>query len=152
MDWLIHAETEPVNPREWSDQIEGLLEVLDEVAGVSHATGWSSAGGFGATFVIRGRSAVEALTEGHNGFRAALDKLGIRRAVQHLEVAPVGSEEPEFVGATDIAAILNISRQRVYQLLRKPDFPPPARRLARGSLWNRWQIETWASTARKRSA
>ena len=40
--------------------------------------------------------------------------------------------------------MLGVSRQRVQQLTRHPDFPPPVARLAMGSVWTRADVTAWA--------
>lgn len=48
------------------------------------------------------------------------------------------------VGVHEIADMLNISRQRVMQLVERDDFPPPAVVLYAGRrIWNRVDIERW---------
>lgn len=48
------------------------------------------------------------------------------------------------VGAVEIAAMLGVSRQRVYQLAASADFPIPEASLAGGRVWSRESIEEWA--------
>lgn len=49
------------------------------------------------------------------------------------------------VGATEIAAMLSVSRQRVHQLAKDdPEFPEPAVVLSAGGVWEREAIERWA--------
>lgn len=48
------------------------------------------------------------------------------------------------VGVPEIARILGVSRQRVYQLIDTyDDFPPPVATLAVGRIWARAAIEEW---------
>ena len=47
------------------------------------------------------------------------------------------------VGATEIAEILGVSRQRVHQLAASPDFPRPEVELSAGKVWSREAIERW---------
>ena len=42
---------------------------------------------------------------------------------------------PEVVGATEAARMLGVSRQRLYQLAKRDDFPPPMVQLAAGPVW-----------------
>jgi len=45
---------------------------------------------------------------------------------------------------TEVAGILGVSRQRVYQLAHDyPDFPAPVAMLASGRVWDRAAIEAW---------
>lgn len=48
------------------------------------------------------------------------------------------------VGTAEIADLLQVSRQRVYQLSQHPDWPQPIARLAMGAVWRREDIRTWA--------
>lgn len=48
------------------------------------------------------------------------------------------------VGAAEIADLLGVSRQRVDQLTRRPDFPAPVAELASGRFWVRGEVERWA--------
>jgi prophage regulatory protein len=51
----------------------------------------------------------------------------------------------DVVGVPEIARILGVSRQRVYQLMEAyEDFPPPVARLAVGRIWARSAIEEWS--------
>jgi predicted DNA-binding transcriptional regulator AlpA len=51
----------------------------------------------------------------------------------------------DLVGVTEVKEFLNVSRQRVHQLIRDhPDFPAPVAELASGRIWLRKDIEEWA--------
>lgn len=48
------------------------------------------------------------------------------------------------MGAAEIGERLGgISRQRVYQLTSRPDFPTPAHVLQMGKVWNTEDVEKW---------
>jgi prophage regulatory protein len=48
------------------------------------------------------------------------------------------------VGAHEIRMLLGgVSRQRVYQLTSRPDFPHPIADLAQGKVWAADDVETW---------
>ncbi|MGH9155956.1 MAG: DNA-binding protein [Acidimicrobiales bacterium] len=52
------------------------------------------------------------------------------------------------MGPTEAAAFLDISRQRLHQLITTDeDFPEPAAALARGPVWAKAAIEYWARKA-----
>ncbi|MFD7161186.1 DNA-binding protein [Kribbella sp. NPDC059898] len=42
----------------------------------------------------------------------------------------------ELLGAAEIRAILGLTRQRVYQITSRPDFPKPRAELAMGNVWD----------------
>lgn len=48
------------------------------------------------------------------------------------------------VSRVEIADILNVSQQRVYQLMQRDDFPEPTADLAIGKVWERAAILAWA--------
>jgi predicted DNA-binding transcriptional regulator AlpA len=47
------------------------------------------------------------------------------------------------VGAHEIRGLLGVSRQRVYQLAKRSDFPRPIAELAQGKVWVLADIEAW---------
>ncbi len=50
----------------------------------------------------------------------------------------------DVVGAPEVAKMLGVSRQRVYQLIDSyEDFPAPLATLAVGRIWSRAAIEEW---------
>jgi predicted DNA-binding transcriptional regulator AlpA len=55
------------------------------------------------------------------------------------------------VGAHEIRALLGVSRQRVYQLAGRSDFPKPIATLAQGKIWALGDIETWIGAHRGRA-
>jgi len=52
------------------------------------------------------------------------------------------------VGAHEIRSLLGVSRQRVYQLAGRSDFPQPVATLAQGKIWAIDDIEAWIDTHR----
>lgn len=52
------------------------------------------------------------------------------------------------MGAAEIAARLNLSRQRVTQLTNRPDWPRPYDRLAVGRVWATADVEAWIAANR----
>jgi prophage regulatory protein len=52
----------------------------------------------------------------------------------------------ELVSTAEIAALLNVSIQRVHQLMHAyEDFPTPVAELAVGRIWQRSDIEAWVN-------
>lgn len=47
------------------------------------------------------------------------------------------------MGAAEIGRLFDISRQRVQQLIAKPDFPAPEEDLAMGKIWSTEKIQAW---------
>jgi prophage regulatory protein len=53
------------------------------------------------------------------------------------------------LGAHEIRAYMgNVSRQRVYQLTARTDFPHPIAELAQGKVWLASDVEAWVATHR----
>ena len=48
------------------------------------------------------------------------------------------------IGAAEIARMLGVSRQRVQQIVAKPDFPRPEAELAMGKVWSTEAVREWA--------
>ncbi|WP_328469087.1 DNA-binding protein [Actinoplanes sp. NBC_00393] len=54
------------------------------------------------------------------------------------------------VGAAEISVLLGgVSRQRVYQLTRRADFPAPVADLAQGKVWNADDVLAWIASHRR---
>lgn len=52
---------------------------------------------------------------------------------------------PDFLmGATEIAELLGVSRQRVQQLAKTDGFPAPYDVLTMGAVWLKVDVEKWA--------
>ena len=53
-------------------------------------------------------------------------------------------DQVDVVGVPEMARILGVSRQRVYQLIEAyDDFPRPVAELAVGRIWSRVAVEEW---------
>jgi prophage regulatory protein len=57
---------------------------------------------------------------------------------------------PRLVGAHEIRDLLGVSRQRVYQMAARSDFPRPVATLAQGKVWAADDVEAWIGTHRRR--
>lgn len=53
------------------------------------------------------------------------------------------------MGQAEIADRLGVSRQRVQQLIARPDWPKPFDTLAMGKVWRTEDIEAWIAEYRK---
>ena len=49
----------------------------------------------------------------------------------------------ELMGPAEIATLFGVSRQRVTQLVARPDFPAPAADLAMGKVWHADDVRAW---------
>lgn len=66
-----------------------------------------------------------------------------RKHVKLPEPSPDGDGHLELVQHAGIQEMLQVSRQRVSQLVREKGFPEPYGRLPTGSVWLRSDIEKW---------
>ena len=59
----------------------------------------------------------------------------------------------DLMGPAEIAKLFNVSRQRVTQLVAKPDFPEPVADLVMGKVWLGKDVRAWgAKTGRVNTA
>lgn len=147
MEWRCWIESEPIEGEGWARRVDVLLESLEGDPAVLGPVGWGSGQTLGAVFEIAGADAQHALVAGVAAFDRALEATtagGAKPQIRRLEITDAAFEPDELVGATDIARLLGISRQRVYQLSSEATFPTPAAHLARGALWSRADIEAWS--------
>lgn len=49
----------------------------------------------------------------------------------------------QLAGIAEIAELLGVTRQRVTQLTKREDFPPPVERLRMGPVWNLSDVKDW---------
>ena len=52
----------------------------------------------------------------------------------------------QWVGSAEIAEMFGVSRQRVYQLTSRTDFPAPLVRLKAGAVWVTADVIRWAES------
>ena len=83
---------------------------------------------------------------GHTARLARMDVMSWEEFEAELEGAP-----PEIVGIQEIADILEVSRQRAHQLVKRDDFPEPLARLASGAIWSGATVRRWAATWERRT-
>ena len=57
-------------------------------------------------------------------------------------------DELNLVGAREIQALLGVSKQRVYQITKIRDFPPPAAHLRQGRIWHAEDVQAWITKHR----
>lgn len=50
----------------------------------------------------------------------------------------------ELLGSGELEELFGVSRQRVYQLTSRPDFPKPVARLKAGAIWRTEDVIRWA--------
>jgi predicted DNA-binding transcriptional regulator AlpA len=50
----------------------------------------------------------------------------------------------ELVGFTEVAQLLTVAESTAARYIKRPDFPEPVGRLARGHVWRRRDVDSWA--------
>jgi predicted DNA-binding transcriptional regulator AlpA len=146
VEWRLWIETEPIPAEGWGQRVDALLDRLETIPGALGPIGWGSGDTLGAVFEIDGAELAQALAAGLAAFETAVEAatIGIGKPrIRRLEITEAALEPDELMGATDVARLLGVSRQRVYQLMDDAAFPPPASHLARGALWSRADVEAW---------
>ncbi|MFC3382540.1 helix-turn-helix transcriptional regulator [Couchioplanes azureus] len=64
----------------------------------------------------------------------------------------MATKKLRLVGAHEIRMMLGgISRQRVYQITSRRDFPEPVAELAMGNVWRTEDVEAWIASRPSRS-
>jgi hypothetical protein len=114
------------------------------------------AGGIGASFcvIVPGSASQSdafstAWAEGLASFERACAELGLEHdGVARIEVLEprymeleLAREPDRYLGVTEIAEILGVSRQRVMQLRQRDDFPEPVAELAAGPVWKMFNLQ-----------
>lgn len=132
------------------DRDEGLFDALGSTPATGVViSGGGLAGGFGATFTVEvsrddAHPIARAVSSGVRWFERACARAGIRHdgiarvdivSERYLELED--QREPErFLGVSEVAALLGVSRQRVGELRKKQGFPAPVAELAAGPVWS----------------
>jgi len=136
------------------DDLVDALEANHSAAGPVVSLG-GLATGPSVRLSVRATDPVAASSLAITIFHEALTRVAIdRHPISHLDLMTeeflerwLAEPGPQYVGVAEIAEILGVSKQRVYELRRRPDFPKPLVELAAGPVWNRVSltnfIEGW---------
>ena len=144
MEYRILGATASADPGLLDDVREDFLDHLIDAPGIEGPVLWGRRDELSAVFSVEAVEISDAIRIGLESFEKGLASIGWSQLpIQRFEVidAAIDDEPPMVVGASDIARILGISRQRVYQLLASPDFPAPVGEPSRGKVWDRRDIE-----------
>lgn len=139
-----------------------LVDALVAEGASGIATGWGgTAGGPSAIFHVqletsaRDEASVlpDVVRTGVDMFLRACETAGLARAhrdIARVEAVPAiyarleaDRRSEDLFGVAEIAALLGVSRQRVYELRAKPQFPQPMTELAAGPVWARTEIDAF---------
>jgi predicted DNA-binding transcriptional regulator AlpA len=88
-------------------------------------------------FGVEGRDPGEALAEANRLTPEVIELLDPdREAVVTVSLSERPQDVPmEYVGMGEVAAIMGVTKQRIYQLAQRKDFPQPAFRLKATPVW-----------------
>lgn len=113
---------------EAGDDPEQYLDALYEAGCDDALIGTGQTGSIALEFVREAESAIEAIQSGIANVKLAIPGAELNEA------------KPDLVGLTDMAELLNCSRQNVRKYLVKyPDFPKPAH-TGTATLWHLWDV------------
>jgi predicted DNA-binding transcriptional regulator AlpA len=120
------------------------LEALADRLGSRHGVVGGGGGFYDAQVSLEGDDLAEVVTAALAVFAEARAAVGLpawpfvelEAKTEALLDAELSTPPfPEVVGATEAARMLGVSRQRLYQLAERDDFPPPMVQLAAGPVW-----------------
>jgi len=147
---------------EWSVRIElagGFIEedadrVTTILAKSSPATGFGP-GELDVQFCVEAGNAQDAIKKGTNLLMSALKKPARVVSVEALSMEDLDrsiaeSNAPDFVGVSELAGILRVSKQRISKLASAPEFPKPIAILAAGPIWRKTTIARFAEAWERR--
>ena len=144
----IESEGGPLDPDDPKvDRLVDALEARKDIAGP--VVSWGGlAGGPGVRLSLRAGDPAAAVALATAVFAKALIEADVEAAqVAFAEVMTeeymdrwLGQPAREYVGLAEIAKILGVSKQRVYELRRREDFPKPIAALAAGPVWDRMSL------------
>jgi predicted DNA-binding transcriptional regulator AlpA len=167
MEWTITVATEALEDQSrWGELEDDFLDALEKTAALG-VVGYGPVGTLCAAFDVEAPTMARAAAEGGELFEKALNEIGRPARATRMEAEPsiVGPHADELtverrilnggrwepaLSASEVASVLGMSRQRVYQLLEeRADFPRPVTQTPRGSLWDRRAIEAWKRKPRR---
>ncbi len=146
--YSVGVGTEPTKPANfYNELLENVLEALEKIRGIEGpvVTYGALSMGPGARMSIQASDPTEALEAAITALEKAFVDAGIPdRPIAYAEVMTeeqldqqLAEPATEFAGVAELAEILGVSKQRVYELRSRPDFPKPIAELAAGPVWNR---------------
>lgn len=130
------------------DQALDLMEVLDMLGAGGPVVSFTDRS-VRVRFNVEDAHVTTAVVRAVELFAAATEKIGLKaeridraeamtvEALDHELMQPA----PRLVGVSEIAQILDVSRQRVSELRTREDFPAPIVELAAGPVWNETMLQ-----------
>lgn len=158
MSWYsVHVATAPSSAADERDIPEAVVDDFVELLSKHHGVTGAGRRGWSATVSVEADTATTAGQHGHQLVRDLAAKVGLPswptvrlEAVDEdvLEAEQQITPMPELVGASEVADILGVTRQRVHQLnensRRTRDFPHPLVQVRMGPLWDARAIRVFS--------
>ncbi|HXF72238.1 MAG TPA: helix-turn-helix domain-containing protein [Actinomycetota bacterium] len=141
--------------RDEVDTLEALLEELPRLGALGAIVHGRMPEVAGARFHVEADEPEKAVPAALSIFRDAAWRVGLALGeVEYVEAVTDERlrrdlEEPQdtYLGVSEVARLLGVSKQRVSELRSRPDFPAPVAELASGPLWRGSQlrrfVESW---------
>jgi hypothetical protein len=159
MKWF-SIEIEAMGDRQHAaDQLDKWIEVLESLRGIyGPVASWGGlAGGPGARFSMEAPDVTAAVRRGVAAFTKGLAEFGYQAPIAHVDISTedyldLWLDQPaqQYVGLAEVARLLKVSKQRVFQLRARPDFPKPLVDLASGPVWTRDSLNHFLGTWQRR--
>lgn len=128
--------------REYMQMHLDSLNIDGSVSAIPDRNQWT------VSFGVEAESPHEALSEAYiyaSKIDLAYSPVGIEIvSLAELERRADEPTMPQLVGASEVAEMLDVSRQRVHQLREHADFPVPLVEVAMGPLWDARAIDKFA--------
>jgi predicted DNA-binding transcriptional regulator AlpA len=93
------------------------------------------------TFGIDAESIIDAMSDASDLIAQVVKLLDpLDENLVTVSVSPDQLANTQFVGLGEVSTIMGVSKQRIYQLAKRSDFPQPAFRLKATPVWRRADI------------
>ncbi len=121
---------------------------LFAVAEVAAAAGNPGSTRLEATVVLDADTMADAMTQALQRVRALVagEPVAVHVMTGEENDRRINARPDKLVGIFEIAQILSVSKQRVFQLLERADFPAPHAKLACGKIWRKADLSTFQET------
>jgi hypothetical protein len=152
-EWSIETSVATEGSKIPAETAEDLLDVLTDLGGLGVVVSSDSVR-LSARFNVAADGIIDAVTEAERLMLDSLEKVGLSGGrVERFEIETLEHQEREFArepegyaGVSEIAQLLDVSKQRVSELRRLPGFPAPVAELAAGPVWHRSMLQRFIDT------
>lgn len=133
---------------------ERLIDALEEIAADRAAAGSVAEDRYSVRMIVPGEEPIAVLQEALGVFLKITEYAGLPSwpimdasvtEWQEFERTLETSQYPVLLGVTELAQLLNVSKQRASELARLPHFARPVAQLASGPVWDNSMIQTFVA-------